>query len=306
MSASIGARSRLAIKAQPDYIVKATGNFAEVPMSTFSLETVKAALESATIRSDREVQDWRHGARNATGQVVSELRFGDTALELLMQSAMFNTWVSNEITLGTTRTFLSAEDQALDRAIYRMGIGLEVSRMEISVQPGQMVSTTFDLIGRDVQLPAATGAGVVTAATTNEPMDAFTAALFDEVPTSGQELNIVTGFSFQLDNGIRPINVVGDPLPPFQEYGRARVTGSLTMMYTGPAQLARFLNETPFALDLTLADQAGNDYKFTLPRCKYSAAQVPVANEMTRMITLPFVALRPTSGNIGSALRIQR
>ncbi len=305
MSFAQGSRTRLAVRAQADYLTQATGNYNELPFSTHSLNLAKQEIESNTTRSDREVADVRHGQRSVSGQIACELRYGDTALELLMQSAMFNAWASNEITVGTARTFLSVEDGALDIGQYRMFTGLEVNRMAVSVRPNQMATCTFDVVGRDMTTGGASGAGTVVAPTANAPMDSFSGSVYDQIPMSGQELNIVTGVDFQVDNGIQATSVVGDSRAPFQEYGRGRVTGTLTAYYRDNTWINRFLNEQEVPLLVQVADAAGNDYLFYFPRVKYNGADVPLQNEQSRIMTLPFRALRGTSG-ITSALRIQR
>lgn len=305
MSFAQGSRSRLSLRAQPDYLTAATGNYVEVPFTTHDLSLNKGALESATVRSDREVSDFRHGNGNAQGNLSLELRFGDAATELLMQSAMFNIWGSSEMIIGTQRTFLSMEDGALDISAFRNFTGMEVNRMSVDIQPNQLIRANFDLVGRDMTLAGSSSAGTIAAATTNQPMDSFSGFVFDEFPGSGTELGIITGIQFQVDNGIQPLAVVGTNRPPFQEFGRGRVSGQMTVAWRNNTFMTRFVNETEVALHVQCADPSGNDYVFTMPRVKFNGANAPHQSEQTRIVTLPFVALRGTSG-ILSALRIQR
>ncbi len=305
MSFAQGARAKLSLKAQPDYLTAASGNFVEVPFATHDLNMEKATLESATVRSDREISDYRHGNVSASGSIAAELRYGDAALELLMQSAMFNIWASSEMTIGTQRTFLSVEDGQLDIANYRLFTGMEVNRMGIDIQPNALVQASFDLVGRNMAVSGSSGAGTPVAYSTNEPMDTFSGFVFDEFPGSGTELGIVTGINFQIENGIQPLQVVGSNVPPFQEFGRARVTGQMTVAWRNTTFLSRFVNETTVALHIQVADPSGNDYVFTMPRVKFTGASAPHSSEQSRIITLPFQALRGTSG-VTSALRIQK
>lgn len=308
MSFAQGARNRLAIKAQADYLTQATANgWLEVPYTTHSLNLSKQEIESNTQRADREVSDVRHGQRNAAGQIACELRYADAAMELLMQSAMFNPFASNEVQIGTTRTFLSAEDWGVDVSRGRLFTGLEATRMAVSIRPNQMATVTFDMAGRDMATLSAVASGTTpTAPTTNGPMDSFSGAIYDAIPMSGAELNIVTSLDFQVDNGIQATSVVGDSRAPFQEFGRGRVTGTVTVYYRDNIWIDRFLNETEVPLLCQVADALGNDYIYYFPRVKYNGADAPVQNEQSRTITLPFRALKPTSGSITSALRIQK
>lgn len=305
MSFAQGSRSKLSLKAQADYLTTATGNFSEVPFATHDLKLDKSPIESATVRSDREVSDFRHGNGSATGSLAVEMRYGDAATELLMQSAMFSVFTSSEMIIGTQRTFLSMEDGALDIANFRMFTGMEVSRLGVSIQPKQLIQITTDLVGRDMTVSGSSAAGTTVAPTGNLPMDTFSGFIFDEFPGSGIELGIVTGLTFEINNGIQPFHVVGTNRPPFQEFGRGRVTGSMTVLWRNTTFLSRFINETEVALHVDCSDPSGNNYVFTFPRVKFNGADVPHSSEQSRIITLPFVALRGT-GTILSALRIQR
>lgn len=305
MSFAQGSRSKLSLKAQLDYLTTATGNYVEVPFATHDLKLDKSPIESATVRSDREVSDYRHGNGSAMGSLSLEMRYGDAATELLMQSAMFNIWGSSEMIIGTQRTFLSMEDGALDIANYRMFQGFEVNRLGVNIQPNQLITMNVDLVGRDMSVSGSSGAGTTVAPTSNEPMDSFSGFIFDEFPNSGSELGIVTGLSFEVNNGIQPFPVVGTNRAPFQEFGRGRVTGQMTVAWRNTSFLTRFVNETTVALNVQCSDPSGNDYVFTFPRVKFNGADVPHSSEQSRIVTLPFVALRGT-GTILSAMRIQK
>lgn len=305
MSFAQGSRSKLSLKAQPDFLTAASGNFVEVPFKSHSLDLNKSTVESGTVRSDREVSDSRHGQRQVGGSVELEMRYGDAAIELLMQSAMFNVWGSSEMTIGTQRTFLSIEDGQLDTGTYRLFTGCEVSRMAISVRPNEMVTASFDIAGRDMSASGSSSAGTTVAPSTNLPMDAFSGAVYDAFPASGAELGLITSLELNIDNGVQPAFVVGDSKAPFQEYGRGRVTGSMTLYLRDTTFINRYVNETEVPLYFSIVDPSGNDYLFYCPRTKYNGASVPHQSEQSRVVTVPFVALRGTSG-VTSALRIQR
>lgn len=306
MSFAQGSRSQLLVKAQPDYLTQATGNFLTLPFSSHSLDLSKSTVESQTVRSDREVSDFRHGNIQIGGSIEVEMRFGDAATELLLQSAMFNVWASNEMGVGTQRTFLSIEDGMLDAGIYRMFTGCEVSRFALNIQPGEIVKGTFDIIGRNGAVAGSSSGGTPVAASTNVPMDAFSGFVYDQFPSSGAELAVVAGLEITVDNGLQPTFVVGTNVAPFQEYGRGRITGQMQVYAKDSTFLSRFINETEVPLLVQVADPSGNDYVFYMPRCKYTGAQLPHQSEQSRMITVPFVALKPTSGTVTSALRIQK
>jgi hypothetical protein len=55
---------------------------------------------------------------------------------------------------------------------------------------------------------------------------------------------------------------------------------------------------------MNLVDPDGNVMEFRMPRVKFSGGDVPVANEQSRIITMPFIALKDAV--IGSALKISK
>lgn len=306
MSFAQGSRSRLAIGIQSNFQTRATGNYLELPYVSHSLNLSKQEIESQTSTSDREVRDVRHGQKSAAGQITVELRYGDPATEALIRSVMFNTWASNEIQIGTARTFLSIEDGLLDIGKFRVFTGMEVNRMALAIRPNAISTLTFDLSGRDMTTANASIAGTVQAAATTPPMDSFSGGVYDQIPMSGQELAIITSLDITVENGLNLTSVVGDQASPFQEFGKGRVTGSAGMYYADNTFIDRFINETESPLLTQVADNLGNDYVFYLPRIKYSGADAPQQNDQSRMVTLPFRALRPSTGSILSALRIQK
>lgn len=298
-----GARSQLLAKTQSALGTVATGNFDRLRWNTHSLNVTKGTLESAEIRSDREVAVYRHGNRNAAGEIATELLFGDH--DLLIASAMFGTWGTDSIDIGVTPQYLSIEDGALDINQYRMFQDMLVNSMAISIQNNAMVMATFGLIGRDGSAnTGSSSGGTPVEPSANEPFDSFNAALFDNAAESGAEIAIITGLNFTIENGVDPAFAVGQQTPVAMQYGRGRVTGEITAYYQNANLINQFLNETEGVLVCNLTDPDSNNMEFRFPRVKYNGANVPVASEQSRIITIPFVAL--LDGSIGTAFRISK
>lgn len=298
-----GSRSQLLVKAQTALGTQATGNFERLRYNTHGLTVTKQTVESGEIRSDREVSVQRHGNRNASGDIVVDLCYDDH--DTLIESAMFGVFGTDSVDIGITPQYLSIEDGALDIAQYRMFVDMLVNSMAISIQPNAMVTATFGLVGTDGNANAGTSSGgTPVEPTTNQPFDSFNAALFDNAAESGAEIAIVTSLNFNIQNSVDPAFAVGQATPVALQYGRGRVTGELTAYYTNADLINRFLNETEGVLVVNITDPDANTMEFRFPRVKYNGATVPVANEQSRIITIPFAAL--LDGNIGTALRITK
>lgn len=298
-----GARSQLLVKKQSALGTVATGNFTRLRYNTHSLSVTKDMIEANEIRGDREVYDARHGNRSARGDVVVDLTFGDH--DVLFESVMFNPFDTDSVQIGVTPQYLSIEDGALDIGRYRMFESMVGNTLRLSIRPNQMVTATFGLVGLDGGAPeASSSGGTPVAPTTNKPFDSFSGALYDNAEESGAEVAVVTSLELSVDNGVSPAFAVGQQTGVFLEHGRGRVTGTLTAFYQNGDWLNRFLNETEAPLVMNLVDPGGNVMEFRMPRVKFSGGDVPVANEQSRIITMPFVALKDTV--IGSALKISK
>lgn len=304
VTAAQGARSQLLVKKQSAIGTAATGNFNRLRYNSHSINPRIATTEGEEIRFDRQVQDLRHGNRSAQGDIAVDLTYGDH--DLLLESALFGVFTTDTLLLGTSPQYLTLEDGALDISEYRRMVDAQVNTMRISIRPEPaIIKATFGLIGTNVENnTSVTAGGTPVAASENQPFDSFNGAIFDNAAESGVELAIITGIDINVDNGIRPGFAVGQQTAAVMEYGRGRVTGQLTAYYTDETWLNRFLNEEEFALSINLVDPDGNDIEFRLPRVKLTDGGVPVQNEQSRIITMPFAALRDAT--LGTALRIMK
>lgn len=298
-----GSRSDLYYKKQSALGTVATGNFNTLRYNTHSLNVVKESVESAEIRSDREVQDFRHGNRHCNGTITTELCFADH--DDLIESAMFQAFDTDSVDIGTSPQYLSIEDGQLDISQYQMFQDLLCSTMRVSIAPNAMVTAEFDMVGTNgAAFASSSSGGTAVAPSSNSPFDSFTGALFDNAAETGDELAVVTALEFTVENNVQPAFVVGQATPLGLEYGRGRVTGQVSMYFENALFINRFLAESETALVMNLTDPGGNTMEFRFPRTKFTGADKPVQNEQGRIITLPFVALRDSS--LGTAFRITK
>lgn len=294
---AIGARSQLLIKKQNALGTVATGNFNTLRYASHSLRTVIGGVVSEEIRSDREVEDYRQGNRHGEGDINVELCFADH--DLLLESMMFNTFSvltsdTQEMEIGTAPQYLSIEDGQLDLTQFRMFQDMIVGRAAFQFRSGAdaIVKATFSLVGTDgADWAGASGGGTAVAATGHAPFDSFNGGIFHDFAT-GEEIATVTSLDINIDNGAGPIFALGQQEGVFVEYDRGAVTGQATVLFTDLAEVSRFEDETEFQIRVRLNDPSGNVLDFNMDRCKYTAADVPVANRRSRLITLPFIALR--------------
>ena len=311
MAFSQGSRTRLSFLPEVTFGTTPAGNFTELPFTTHSLNLTKERVTGNDIQSDRMPRVDRHGNRNAAGDIVVDLRNGN--YDSLLESLMFNAWdaspssAPDELKVGTTLKSLSVEDYLADIDQAKLFTGMVVSQASFSMQPNQMVTTTFSLIGKDMAL--STTEKTVTAATINQPFDAYSGDFrIGDHDGALSALTAVTSIDFTINNNVNPTFVIGESTTPQLEFGRCEIEGTITAYVENATLLNRFLNEVETAFDVSINDPSGNnEYKFFFPKVKINSADTPVENPQSRLVTLSFVALYDdASGGEASNIVIYR
>jgi hypothetical protein len=202
---------------------------------------------------------------------------------------------------GTTIGSFTLEDGALDITQYRAFTGCMVNTMQLSIAPNQMTTATFGIIGKDMTQSTSPLDASLTAASGNEPFDSYSGTISE----GGSPIAYVNSIDFTLNNNLNPAFVLGATTTPQMEFGQSTLEGTMTVFYQDAALINKFLNETESSLTIILDDRvAGKNYTLLMPRIKINGAAVPVANPQSRLITIPFVALRDSV--TGTQFRITR
>jgi hypothetical protein len=302
MPFSQGARTRLSYIAEVTYGTTPSSSpvYVQIPFNTHSLDLQKTRVQSNMITSDRMPSIDRHGQRSVSGDVVVEMRPAD--YDWLLEGALFGTFASDILNTGTTVKSYSIQDAALDITQFRTFEGVMVNTMAMSLKPDAMTMATFGLVGQDMaQAASAPAGGSYTAYSTNEPFDAFTGTITE----GGSAIALVNSLDFTLNNNIDQTYVLGSNVTPQMQFGMSTLEGSMTVYYQDKALIDKFLGETESSLSIVMDDRvAGKNYTFLMPRIKINGAAVPVGNPQSRLITIPFVALKDSS--TGTQLRITR
>lgn len=295
MAFSQGSRSSLAYIAETTFgTTPATPTFATLPFNTHSLDVTKDRVEGNEIQADRMPRVDRHGNKQAGGSIEVDLRKGD--YDAFLESAFLNSFSTNTLKIGTAPKYFSIEDAANDISQFRLFTGMSVSTLNVSIAPNQMVTATFDMVGKTGTQAATTGStgGAPTASSANAPFDSYSGTIED----GGSAISIVTSIDFSVTNSLAPTFVVGSDSAQQLEFGRAVIEGTMTVYYEDAALINKFLNETESSIEVSVNDPSGaSAYTFLFPRVKYNGASVPVQNPQSRLITLPFVSLYDTTEN---------
>lgn len=287
-----GSRSGLRyIKESTFGVTPSTPTLIEIPYSTHSLNLTKERVSSNDIQPDRMLRVDRHGNRQAGGDITVDLRKGD--FDPFLESAMFSTFSTNTLKVGTTPQYLSIEDAAFDISQYRLFTGMAVSGMSVSMAPNQMVTSTFTMVGQDGGISSTSAASSTTNQSNNQPFDSYSGDL--SIADAGALLSSVENIQsleFNLQNSLSPTFVIGSDLAPKLEYGLAVIEGTISAYFEDGDYVNRFLNETETQIEVSVNDPTGsNPYTFFFPRVKINSAEVGVSGPSSRIINMSFVAL---------------
>jgi hypothetical protein len=300
MAFAQGSRTQLAYVSEVTYgTTPGTPTMISLPFNTHSLDLTKTRVQSAEITPDRMPRIDRHGQRTVSGDIVVEMRPAD--YDFLLEAALFGAFSTNVLNTGTTVKSFTAEDGALDITQYRAFSGCMVNTMQMSIAPNQMTTATFGIIGKNMTQGTSPLDASLTAASGNEPFDSFSGAISE----GGTAIAYVNSIDFTLNNNLNPSFVLGSTTTPQMEFGMSTLEGTMTVYYQDKALIDKFLGETESSLEIVLDDRvAGLNYTLLMPRIKINGAAVPVASPQSRLITIPFVALRDSS--TGTQLRVTR
>ena len=288
MAFAQGSRSSLSFIVESTFGTTPAGNLTNLPFTTHSLNLTKDRVAGNDIQADRMPRVDRHGNRQVGGDIVVDLRDGD--YDVLLESAMLNTWATNVLKVGVAPKFFSVEDYAADIDQARLFTGCSVSTMAISLAPNQMVATTFSLVGKDMTISATEK--TQDAASGAQPFDAYSGDIGIGNVGGASNVAIVTSLDFTINNSYAPTFVIGDDSAPSLEFGRAEVEGTLTAYFEDATLINRFLNETETEIEVSVNDPTGaNAYTFQFPKVKINSADVGVDGPTSRMISMSFVAL---------------
>jgi len=276
----------------------------DLRVTSFGVNLSRDSFTSNEIRSDRQTADQRQGMDDISGDLGIELSYG--AFDDLIASAMFNDWDSDDnIIIGTTQKSLRLQKAFTDIGECHEFPGCVISSWSVTVEPNAMVTGSFSVMGKTMKTTQ-TLDGAVTKAS-NAPFDSFSGYIREATsdPTSSDNIAVVTGVDFSVENNLTPLQVVGARQAQGLAEGRANVTGNLSAYFASSELLNRFLNETETMLEFQLVDESSNTLTFSFPRIKFTGSDISVDGEGPVTMSLPFTALVPSTSPM-SVLMISR
>lgn len=201
------------------------------------------------------------------------------------------TTLTSVLKAGTTRRSFSVLRNFADQTLkpFHLFTGVELNKLTLSVAVNSIIKATFGISGKDFTAPTLTAPAGTTyvGQNNNAVIDSFNG----DISEGGAAIATVTEISLTLENGIEPRFVIGETTTIRPSIGRSNLTGQITAYFEDTSLLEKFINETESALVFNLDDLAGNSYRFTLPRIKYTGGQPDTQGQGPVTLALPFQAL---------------
>lgn len=286
-----GSRHSLRMVEETTYgVIPSNPVFKYVRHTGTTLGLSKEGLQSEELRDDRQISDFRHGARQVGGDITFELSYG--SFDPILEALLGGTWTNDVLKAGTIRRSFTLERffgdiLPADKPYHRF-TGVEFNTLQLQVNANEMITGTIGVVGKDMITDSAAIPGATYGAvSTTSPLDSFTGTLNE----AGTPIAVITEIQLNLDNGLDPRFVVGSKTTLRPAIGRSNVSGTITAYFENSLLLDKFINEVESSILFNLPDGAGNNLKFALPRIKYNGGQPDVQGEGPITLSMPFQAL---------------
>lgn len=203
--------------------------------------------------------------------------------------------------VDTDMTTFNLERGFPDISVYELYKGVTPNTGEIRIQPEDMISIAFGLLGMSMANPSASSVDSSPDETNNdsEPLTAFEGSLY----LDGTALSVATGLNISLNNSRVLSGIIGSKYSPDVFEGTLDCTGSLSSFFTSKDNLQDFLDEATPSLFMRMDDLAGNFLNIVMPKIKYTGNDKNPPQQNGVVEEMPFTAL---STSTLSCISIQR
>lgn len=198
---------------------------------------------------------------------------------------------------GNTMRSYSLEVAHADITQFRVYTGMVLSKMDVKLSVGSIVTGSFEFMGKTMIRQGATGMGTAVDAPNYTPANA-TRGVFDmfENGVSISASTYIKNGEFSIDNSLRMQDAIGVFGAAGIGVGTMQVRGKLMVYFADGAVYDRFLAGTASSLSIPVLDVDGNGYVYHFPRIKYTATKVNAGGQdQDNMLEMDFQALPSTT-----------
>lgn len=249
-------------------LTPASPAFQNVRMTSESLNADISTLVSNEIRPDRNIPDLIRVGSGASGGFAFELSYG--SFDSILESALFSSWVADEIRNGTVRKSFSFEKTFEQGAVdsYLRYRGMVVNTFTLNCEAQQIVTGSFDFMGMGASVASVPLSGSnYTPASITPVLSAssdFSALDAGDSPTPS-----ILSVNLNVTNNLRAQPVIGQIDLIGIGAGRFEVTGTLRAYFEDIGLYNRYVEGLESSLAFTVGQTTGQKYQFRCPRIKF-------------------------------------
>lgn len=207
---------------------------------------------------------------------------------------------------GTTQTSFTLEKEFGDVTQFLAYTGMTPSKLSLNIASGSMVTGSFDFLGKNGAAAGATVLpGTKTASLTGGVLNGVSHVA--NILEGGAVMSgvYIKSLSLSADNTLRVQDAIGTLGAVGIGSGTLSLTGNLELYFANSDLYTKFVNNTDSSLSLRIAGSDGKGYVITLPRVKYSSAQIQAGGiGQDVMVSMGYQAIRDTSS--GKTIIIDR
>jgi|SRR6478609_4924646 len=298
MSIATNNRRRIAYVAESAFGTIPTANTAELPKTSFALNTSFDELDSKILTSDRMELFTSHGNKIINGSIASELQYGQW--DELLQAATMGTWTMDVLKVGQVARSFAIEDGFLDLAdpTYKKFSGVRVNGFDMSVAPNSYINVTLNLIGKNEVVANTPISANVAAISNNQPMT----HVGSSIQINGSDVK-ASGLSFSLTNHMDGDYVIGSSAVANISSYEVEVTGQLTILVEDFETHAQFIDEEDVEIEAVFTDGT-NDYTVNFPKARLNTSEHDLGGSGSVTQKMTFRALKDSVS--GSPIVITR
>ena len=262
-----------------------TPEMIRAPHTDCGLELSKETYQSQTLRPDRQQELPRMGKNNVAGPL--DFEFSPTTYDSLLEGALFGTWDADVLKLGTDLKSYTVERQFEDIGVYEVFRGNMVNSMSMAINTDGLVTGSFGLMGKSLEVPSASLDTTPTDSGTFTPFDSYTGVIKE----GGTAIAVITSFDFSIENGVTPSFVIGSRDANTMTAGRVAVSGTISAYFADKTLLEKFINVTRTSIELQLGEDATiGTYTFDFPLVTLTSASNPTSGDGDVMLSIGFEA----------------
>jgi hypothetical protein len=182
---------------------------------------------------------------------------------------------------GTTQSSFSIERSHadLDTPSYFLWTGMVPGSMNLNFTNKQIVTGSFEFMGKLPSPSTSSAANATTAAGTNDVMSASSSVgqIMEGSTLATYSSSYIQSLSLTVNKALRAKEGIGTLGPIGIGSGTFDVTGSMSLYFADISMYTKFVNATATGVSWKTEDNDGNCYIFTMPNIKFSADNINAA-----------------------------